>query len=62
MRYAFTSRSHIPAPKKKSNKKKKSIKTKSNGDLRGQDGEANSPTDNGDGEGEVEESGQSIAV
>jgi len=50
------------APKKKNNKKKKSIKTKSNGDLRSQDVEAKSPAENGDGELEVEEDGQSAVV
>jgi hypothetical protein len=52
-----------PATKKKNNKKKKSAKGKSNGDaVKGQDTEENLTLENGDGEGEVEDSEQSAVV
>ena len=51
-----------PATKTKNNKKK-SAKGKSNGDaVKGQGIEGNSTLENGDGEGEVEDSEQSVVV
>ncbi|PMD27198.1 hypothetical protein NA56DRAFT_590428 [Hyaloscypha hepaticicola] len=44
------------APKKKNNKKKKSGKAKTNGDVKGQEIEKNNAAENGDGDGEAEDS------
>lgn len=51
------------APKKKNNKKKKGLKGKSNGDtVKEQDVEKDTGTENGDGDGEVEDEEKSGVV